>query len=81
MLEASSLPTYLLPYNTLLSTTQCYRMTPIRGRALILSNGFNGLRPGSEHDFHNLKELFEKLHFDVKGEHRDYTAKVGGLTQ
>lgn len=49
----------------------------IRGRVLIVSNAYSSSpRPGSEQDFNNLKIMFERFHFDVVGEHKDYTAKV-----
>jgi len=48
----------------------------IRGRVLIVSNAYSSSpRPGSEQDFNNLKIMFERFHFDVVGEHKDYTAK------
>ena len=49
----------------------------MRGRALIISNKYSScLRRGAEQDFINLKRMFESSHFDVVGEHKDYTAQV-----
>ena len=57
---------------------QVYQMSSDkRGRALFISNAYSSCpRNGSEHDFNNLKVMFEKFLFDVVGEHKDYTARV-----
>ena len=51
-------------------------MTEPRGRALIVSNDFNQTRAGSEHDYHNMKRMLDKLWFVTVGTHKDYTAAV-----
>lgn len=49
----------------------------IRGRVLIISNKYSSaLRRGAKQDFKNLKRMFESFHFDVVGDHKDYTAQV-----
>ena len=55
-------------------------MTKTRGRALILSNKYEGSgskdRKGSEHDHANMKLMLESFGFIVIGEVRNYTAQV-----
>ena len=57
---------------------QVYQMSSDkRGRALLISNAYSSCpRTGSKHDFNNLEVMFGKFHFDVVGEHKDYTAQV-----
>lgn len=51
-------------------------MTETRGRALIISNHFNGTRAGSEHDYCNMERMLQKFGFVIAGAHRNYTAEV-----
>ena len=51
-----------------------------RGRALIISNSFNNTRPGSEHDYNNMRRMLEQFGFITVGEHRDYQAEVESFT-
>lgn len=55
---------------------QVYEMSESRGRALILSNTCNGSRRGSEHDYHNIKQMLDKFGFITVGGHRNYAASV-----
>ena len=47
-----------------------------RGRALIISNRCNNTRPGSEHDYDNMRRMLDQFGFITVGEHRNYTAEV-----
>ena len=49
------------------------------GRALIISNTCNNTREGSEHDYHNIKQMLDKFGLITVGEHRNYSAQVGRL--
>ena len=50
-----------------------------RGRALVISNTCNNTRPGSEHDYHNMRRMLDQFGFITVGDHRDYSAEVSNF--
>ena len=55
---------------------QVYRMTPSRGRALVINNSLN--RSGSTHDYENVTTMLRKFGFIISGESddKDWRAQV-----
>ena len=51
-------------------------MSDTRGRALIISNSYNGQRQGSEYDYDNMKRMLDWLGYITVGGHRNYPANV-----
>ena len=49
------------------------------GRALIIFNTCNNTREGSEHDYHNIKQMLDKFGLITVGEHKNYSAQVGRI--